>query len=754
VIAWRTRLHLVQEVVVPASLSYPGVYLQEAPGVRTITGVSTSVAAFLGTTKRGPLNRAVPIFSFADFERAFGGLSADSELSYAVRLFFLNGGSQAYVVRVAAGASTASLALDDGGTSKLTLTALDGGLTGNFVKLVLTRNRLDPGNRFDLSVSYAPPDNPAAGVTEQYVGLSMSSRDPNFVETAINGVSTLVAAKRTAGLTFTQGTSQSGPLDDAITTGKLDAQHTTMTVVVDGTPVPVTFTPLAAGSTVASFVTQLTNALTGKATVTTTTDGAGKTHAVITSPTTSDFSSVRVQPGARNDAARLLGFGIANGGTETDGASGAMPAETPGRGSIAGTAVAAFTKNTGSVGISVDGAGPDVVSFDFGTTTPADKLQAAIDQISAAVRARRPTNPGYAGFTATKTAGGVVTFTSGSRGAGSTVIVSKAPANDVSADLGFAPGTPAFAVDTSLRGGAESAVDSTNRYTTFIDTSAPKRAIYALDDVDVFNLLCIPGVSDAAVIVDAAAYATQRDAFYLVDPPRATAPVAMQSLAEGTTLPKADHAALYWPNVYVADPLASGALRLTPPSGAMAGVYARTDAARGIWKAPAGTDASVVGAQALEYNASDGENGILNPSAVNCIRAKPPYGIIAWGARTLNGSDAAGSQYKYVPVRRLASYIKLSLFRGTQWAVFEPNDEPLWSQIRLSIGGFMDTLFRQGAFQGRTARDAYFVKCDSETTTQNDVDRGVVNIIVGFAPLKPAEFVVITLTQIAGQSAT
>jgi uncharacterized protein len=739
---------------VPASLSYPGVYLQEAPGVRTITGVSTSVAAFLGVTKRGPLNRAVPIFSFADFERAFGGLSASSELSYAVRLFFLNGGSQAYVVRVAAGASIAALTLDDGGTAKLTFTALDGGLTGNYVKLVLTKNRLDPLNRFDLSVSYAPPDNPAGAVTEQYVGLSMNSRDANYVETAINGVSALVSAKRAGSLTFTAGTSQSGPLDDVITAGKLDAQHTTMTVVVDGTPVPVTFTPLAAGSTVPTFITQLTNALTGKATVSTVADAGGKTHAVITSPTTGDNSSVHVLPGARNDAARLLGFGTANGGTETEGASGAIPSETPGRGSITGTAAGAFAKTSGSVGISIDGAGPDIVSFDFGATTPADKLQAAIDQLAAAIRARRPTNPGYAGFTATKTGGGVVTFTSGSRGAGSTVIVTKAPANDVSADLGFAPGTPAFATDTSLRGGNESAITDANRYTTFVDTTAPKRGIYALDDVDVFNLLCIPGVSDPAVIVDAAAYASQRDAFYIVDPPRATAPVAMQSLAEGTTLPKNDHAALYWPNILVPDPLANGALRLTPPSGAMAGVYARTDAARGIWKAPAGTDASVVGAQALEYNASDGENGILNPSAVNCIRAKPPYGIIAWGARTMNGSDAAGSQYKYVPVRRLASYIKLSLLRGTQWVVFEPNDEPLWSQIRLSIGGFMDTLFRQGAFQGRTARDAYFVKCDHETTTQNDIDRGVVNIIVGFAPLKPAEFVVITLTQIAGQSAT
>jgi len=111
-------------------------------------------------------------------------------------------------------------------------------------------------------------------------------------------------------------------------------------------------------------------------------------------------------------------------------------------------------------------------------------------------------------------------------------------------------------------------------------------------------------------------------------------------------------------------------------------------------------------------------------------------------------------EYKYVPVRRLALYIEESLYRGTQWVVFEPNDEPLWAQIRLNIGAFMHGLFRQGAFQGKTPRDAYFVKCDKETTTQNDIDLGIVNIVVGFAPLKPAEFVIIKIQQIAGKIET
>ena len=136
------------------------------------------------------------------------------------------------------------------------------------------------------------------------------------------------------------------------------------------------------------------------------------------------------------------------------------------------------------------------------------------------------------------------------------------------------------------------------------------------------------------------------------------------------------------------------------------------------------------------------------------IRSFPVYGIVSWGARTLEGADVLASEWKYVPVRRTALYLEESLFRGLKWVVFEPNDEPLWAQIRLNVGAFMQNLFRQSAFQGRTAREAYFVKCDSETTTQADIDLGIVNILVGFAPLKPAEFVVLRIQQLAGQIET
>jgi phage tail sheath protein FI len=139
---------------------------------------------------------------------------------------------------------------------------------------------------------------------------------------------------------------------------------------------------------------------------------------------------------------------------------------------------------------------------------------------------------------------------------------------------------------------------------------------------------------------------------------------------------------------------------------------------------------------------------------INCLRTLPVYGNVVWGSRTLHGQNDRGSEWKYVPVRRMALFLEESLYRGTQWVVFEPNDEPLWAQIRLNIGAFLQGLFRQGAFQGRTPREAYFVKCDRETTTQADINLGIVNILIGFAPLKPAEFVVIKIQQIAGDIPT
>jgi uncharacterized protein len=304
--------------------------------------------------------------------------------------------------------------------------------------------------------------------------------------------------------------------------------------------------------------------------------------------------------------------------------------------------------------------------------------------------------------------------------------------------------------------------------TVIVGSQANKTGMFALEKADLFNLLCIPpdtraGEISATVMGQAATYCQARRAMFIADPPLAwTSATAVNITNLGINGLAGRNAAVYFPRILQADPLRGGQLDTFAPSGTVAGAIANTDARRGVFKAPAGVDVGLVGVRGLSisggqpFNLTDAENGLpnLNPAGVNCLRIFPVIGPVTWGARTVRGADQLSDDYKYLPVRRLALFIEESLFRGTKFAVFEPNDEPLWSQIRLNVGAFMQNLFRQGAFQGQSPRDAYFVKCDKETTTQNDINLGVVNIIVAFAPLKPAEFVVIKIQQIAGQMST
>ncbi|MDP5181571.1 phage tail sheath subtilisin-like domain-containing protein [Blastococcus sp. BMG 814] len=280
-----------------------------------------------------------------------------------------------------------------------------------------------------------------------------------------------------------------------------------------------------------------------------------------------------------------------------------------------------------------------------------------------------------------------------------------------------------------------------------------KVGIDALRDADLFTILCLPPGDPGGDLPDevwahALALCAEERAFLLVDPPADESRTTIRTWLEGRGLTsRGRNGGIYFPRLRRADPLRDNAVRPFVPSGAVAGVMARTDSARGVWKAPAGTEAGITGATGLAVTLTDGENGDLNPFGINCLRTFRTVGTVVWGARTLRGADLVADEYKYVPVRRLALFLEETLWRNLHWVVFEPNDEPLWAQIRASIGAFLQDLFRQGAFQGSTPRDAYFVRCDAETTTQYDIDRGIVNIVVGFAPLKPAEFVVVSIQQ-------
>jgi hypothetical protein len=352
----------------------------------------------------------------------------------------------------------------------------------------------------------------------------------------------------------------------------------------------------------------------------------------------------------------------------------------------------------------------------------------------------------------------------------SSVAIQPAPTNDATGKLklgagnggqsedGLAVRRPALAKDKPVQIGdaalAGIVLEATlgSDGTGDVPETSFRDAFSRLDNVTDFSLLAVPGEGTPAMMDDGMAYCANRplqDVFYIGE---MTDTDDTPGFAENfrNRLTKANsYGALYFPWVKALDP--TGKSRepiLLPPSGYMAGLYARIDAARGVWKAPAGTEASLNGVVGLGVELNDVQHGNLNPMGVNVVRRFPASGVVAFGARTISSDPA----WKYVPVRRMAIMLRVSIYNGIQWAVFEPNDESLWSQLRLNIGSFMMTLFRQGAFQGSTSSQAFFVKCDDETTTQADIDLGVVNILVGFAPLKPAEFVVVKLSQKAGQA--
>ena len=501
--------------------TYPGVYIQEmSSGVHTIMGVSTSMTAFVGRAKKGRVNTPVAIHSFSDYSREFGGLWDKSPMSYAVQQYFLNGGSEAVIVRVSNNASNATVTFSDG----LNLEASSPGEWGNNL-LVTVDYETSEGNISDLdrklfNLIIKDPDPIGSGGSETFRNLSLEENSPTFIKKVLEQQSRY----------------------------------------------------LRVSSNVPS----------------------------------------------------------------------AIPAKT---------------------------ASPE-------------KLKDGSD--------------------------------------------------------------------------GDNILDS-----NLVPSDESKTGIYALEDADIINLLCIPPLAFGTDVGPstynaAAAYCKERRAMLLVDlPSDIINPEKAKTSLSKYSLP-ADYAAAFLPRIKMVDPLKikNHLLETYVPSGAIAGIFARTDSQRGVWKAPAGIDATLVGVSELSYTMTDKENGVLNPLGINCLRTFPEIGTVVWGSRTMKGADSLASEWKYIPVRRTALFIEESLFRGTKWVVFEPNDEPLWAQIRLNVGAFMHNLFRQGAFQGTSPKEAYLVKCDKETTTQDDINRGIVNILVGFAPLKPAEFVIIQIQQLAGEIQT
>ncbi len=662
----------------PITPTYPGVYIEElSSGVHTITGVATSIAAFVGYTSTGLDHRAKRVLSFADFERAFGGLASDSELSYAVKQFFDNGGTTAYVVRVPkSGAKPASVTIKDklaGGADTLKIEALSSGVNGNNVFVDIDYDGTPSGDpkAFNLTVTDG-----GTGTSESYDNVTMDRAKSNFVEAVVNDP------------------------DNGSKLVKVSA--------IGATP----NRPAQSGTTGADLVFNAD----GTITISNTKDLSLLISSDV--PSSPAIANVSVQFVSQGNPVPVSLMGVCR--LLERKVNAAIQAIIP-------------TANVSCVP-SASGKGIRVVA-----NIP--KASDAVITFTA--------NP-----TAAKDADAILKLS----GAGNANVAhywlgTNRTAKAVSANV---PGTDGTSLPV--------ATDLIGDQNTF-------KGIYALDKVDLFNILCIPDstrtnasdpssadldpVQQSAILSAALAYCKGRRAFLLIDAPPNVKDVDTATDWKFSGLKVHDeNAAAYFPRLRLPDSLNDLQLRSFAPCGIVAGLFARIDASRGVWKAPAGVEATLSGVQKMTYELTDAENGALNPLGLNCARIFPIYGPVMWGARTLVGADADASEWKYIPVRRTALFIEESLYRGTKWVVFEPNDEPLWAQIRLNIGAFMHSLFRQGAFQGKTPREAYFVKCDSETTTQDDINRGIVNIVVGFAPLKPAEFVIIKIQQMAGNIQT
>ncbi|HYN19701.1 MAG TPA: phage tail sheath C-terminal domain-containing protein [Thermoanaerobaculia bacterium] len=823
--------------------------------MRTITGVSTSVAAFIGQFRRGPMDEPVQLFNLGDFERELGGLLATSEASYAIQQFFLNGGSEAWAVRTAkAGtAKTARVDVPAGGTgTALEIHAVSEGAWGNELRASIDHKTADPAT-FNLTITEAG----AGGRTEIFRNLSMTGTDPRFVATVVNDGSKLVWVKASGSALPVQNGTVSGEI-----TAFPNLQDDPLAVNVTIGEGPYTAILAKKPKDLPETRASLESAIRGAHPINPAFAGA----TVELSGTAGNQLRILAGPGGSSSQ-------VVFSAGDPDPAWKDLKLDTLGAvtGLLSGELTDSLTlTGTPKIEVIIDGGTPQVLEL-----SPGD-LQAVADSLQAQLKvADTKKRLGNAGVVNYPEAGGkarlivvldsavVLEFSKNGTDPTATTLKLTPTAGELTEQEGVASGDlasfPSFlasrpslhvkigsAVDTDVRlasrpsdlenarnfleqaiqgdgtvaarkavrvilNGKRLVVLSGNKTNTVQISSAPldnqtitdlklsaslasvsaqqyaltqgndgappngmaligdlngKTGIYALEKVDLFNILCIPrtalvsgagalSLTEASAVMSAAIqYCEKRRAMFLVDTPDNKNEVQeIKEWLDGANLGY-KNAALYFPRVQIADPLNEFRLRSVGASGTIAGLYARTDSSRGVWKAPAGTEATLNNVQELDVTLSNAENGTLNPLAINTLRNFPVYGTVCWGARTLVGADQMASEWKYVPVRRLALFLEESLYRGTQWVVFEPNDEPLWSQIRLNIGAFMNTLFRQGAFQGKSPREAYLVKCDKETTTQTDINSGVVNILVGFAPLKPAEFVIIRIQQLAGQIQT
>lgn len=809
----------------PVVLSYPGVYIEEIPsGQFTITGVATSITAFVGRARLGPIDEPITLFSFGDYERMFGGLAYDYPLSYAVQDFFLNGGGQAIVAR---------LFESSGGPSETAWeTAVPATLKSINTALTALAMPADAA-AFDAacaSAANAITDTPGSLIAQE---ISKQLQADLGATTPIDAAA---IAKLIAGVkapvyptgVATIAVNRNG--GDAVAKPAQDVARAAVAALL-ALPIPPDPSAPTADADAAGLLA-VTTAATNAALQSP--DVQAARIARVVAHATDGKDALAAAKASMNNVASAIPAGAPAGSDILTAVQTVLAAQLeqiyPDRAASAGDSavVAAGTKIATALKAltgSAQAAGEQVA--DAVTQASTDKAATVASVFDAALAATvaasftvpdaevltlQAANPGGWGnqltvsldrhnITAhsaqryqaehltendlfnidviyTRDDGSVDTERFTNVTVNRVQVGNKPVANrldlvlaansryvrvplDTDGKTPVMPSTPPVAGQATPTGTASGGDDGAPlSQTTYLGDEDQKTGLYMLKKTDLFNLLCIPPDqrtpatdTDPSVYQEALALCVARRAMLIVDPPCAWAGhYAQGELAriQPTDLyltgEQARNAAVYFPRVVKEDVLMDGQLDVFPACGAIAGVIASTDVQRGVWKAPAGQNAGLANIRGLEISLNDPEQGMLNVLGINCLRNLSVIGPVIWGARTLRGADVLSDDFKYLSVRRLALFIEESLYRGTRWAVFEPNNEALWSSLRLSINAFMGDLAKQGAFYG------FKIKCDADTNPQTNIDLGIVTVLVQYAPVKPAEFVVLQFQQQAGVS--
>jgi hypothetical protein len=714
------------------------------------------VAAFIGRASRGPLNTAVTCLGLADYERRFGALAADSAMSYQANGFFNNGGAQAEVVRLyrmPSVAIKATLAPSPvGGTYVLTLASLGSGPT--------------------VQVTTTVPDKPTP--ESIYNALALQLQTEPVLAGHVTNVSTSGALS--FDLSYPCSVSGGGP-------------DTWTFQLNGGTAAPSVST--GSGTAAISFTSGLTFTLQdlppqqpqkplATSELTLTPPGGAPVRVRVTAPPgglSANLVALALYKGIlQSTAARALVVP-----TNPDPSGDPAKATSTLALAYAAPVNVTLTQTAPTGTIPIVGTplpAPPGLSFALSAANPGDwgnGIFAAIDTagINQAVADKYGLKSADL-FNLTVLCGGVSErFTA-------VTLAQKAGANRLDRVLRNGSNLVAL-TDDSLLGtsspppgawgqGTGGLTSASLQDMDYLGDPNLKTGLYAFNQKPYgFNILCIPpdDTTDALggdvptdVYQQAAQICVENNAMLIIDPPKSWSTSVSQGNIESLSLDdlgsytdaQARASAVYFPRVVIADPLRNGLPRTVVPSGFLAAVWASVDAASGVWKAPAGMDAPIGGILQLQTKLNDEQNGVLNPLGINALRFFSGAGSVVWGARTLRGADQLGDPYKYIPVQRLLDYIETSLLEDTRWAVFQPNGAALWAALQTQITVFMNGLFAQGAFAGTSAGQAYFVKCDATTTSAADAAAGMVNVQVGFAPLYPAEFVVITISQLTASS--